>query len=135
MRHDQQQDEGAEHRQTNLTPLIDVSLVLVVILLLATPLAFESSIAVRSGTADARTAATPSPDARVELRVLSEDAVRVNREVVERQALAATLRPLLAAGTRRVVVSCSDSVSHGAFVDVLDQAKLCGAIEIGVTGR
>lgn len=35
--------------EINTTPLIDVSLVLVVILLLATPLAFESSFGVRAG--------------------------------------------------------------------------------------
>jgi biopolymer transport protein ExbD len=134
MRRVQTQRDGEEQRQVNLTPLIDVSLVLVVILLLATPLAFETSIAVRSRNADARVAETPSPDAHVELEILGEDRVRINREVVDRPALAATLTPLLRAGAPRVVVSCADSVSHGTFVEVIDQAKLCGAIEIGVTG-
>ena len=41
------QNKTREH-EVNLTPLIDVSLVLVVMLLLATPLAFESSIKVRA---------------------------------------------------------------------------------------
>ena len=135
MHHGRAQNEGSEHRETNLTPLIDVSLVLVVILLLATPLAFESSIAVRQRAQEARAAERPSPDARVELKLLSEDRVRINREVGDRAALASTLGPLLAASTPRGVVSCADSVSHGAFVDVLDQAKLCGAIEIGVSGK
>jgi len=38
-----QQDKA----EVNMTPLIDISLVLVVILLLATPLAFESSIGLK----------------------------------------------------------------------------------------
>ena len=42
--------------ETNLTPLIDVSLVLVVILLVATPLAFQSSFVVNSATQSARSA-------------------------------------------------------------------------------
>ncbi len=33
--------------EVNMVPLIDVSLVLVVMLMLATPLAFESSLAIR----------------------------------------------------------------------------------------
>ena len=41
-------EEDEAFRDVNLTPLIDVALVLVVILLLATPLAFESSILVRN---------------------------------------------------------------------------------------
>ena len=40
---DRRTDKGIY--ETNLTPLIDVSLVLVVILLVATPLAFQSSAA------------------------------------------------------------------------------------------
>lgn len=121
--------------EVNMTPLIDVSLVLVVMLLLATPLAFESSIAVRRAAASAREAEMPSIDQRVELRVISEQDVLVNNVTVPRSDIARSLRPLFDQGRRMVVVSCDDQVSHGTFVNVLDQAKLCGAAEIAVTGR
>jgi hypothetical protein len=39
-----------------------------------------------------------------------------------------------ASTTRQVVVSCEDGVSHGAFVNVLDEAKICGAAQIAVVG-
>ena len=32
-----------------------------------------------------------------------------------------------------VVITCADAVSHGTFVSILDEAKLCGAREIAVT--
>ena len=35
----------------------------------------------------------------------------------------------------RVVVSADENVSHGAVVDVIDQAKQCGAVAIGVIGQ
>jgi len=125
-------DEG----QVNMTPLIDVSLVLVVILMLATPLAFESSIAVRRSDAKARQAAKREKVEYVELAVVSEDSVRVNRRTVPRALLVATLRPILDESARRqVVVTCQSGVSHGAFVDVLDLAKLSGAGDIAVVGR
>jgi len=54
----------------------------------ATPLAFESSIAVRSRQQEARVSETPSSDARVDLRLVSEDRVRVNREVIDRTVAA-----------------------------------------------
>jgi biopolymer transport protein ExbD len=44
------------NHDVNMTPLIDVSLVLVVMLLLATPLAFESSIDVKNAAQAARKA-------------------------------------------------------------------------------
>lgn len=120
-------------REIDLTPLIDVSLVLVVMLLLATPLAFESSFALRNAPASARSAPEQELVERVELAILSDEAVRVNRDRVPVDALSAVLRPLLAGeAPPAVVVTCADAVRHGAFVRVLDTAKLCGAAEIAV---
>ena len=125
-------DEG----QVNMTPLIDVSLVLVVILMLATPLAFESSIAVRRSESQARQSPKQEKIEYVEVSVVSEDSVRVNRTTVSRARLVDTLRPILDESVRRqVVVTCQAGVSHGTFVDVLDLAKLSGAGDIAVVGR
>ena len=125
-------DEGPL-AEINTTPLIDVSLVLVVILLLATPLAFESSFGVRQGAALAKPAATAAPLDRVELAVTAEDRVEVDGRAVAVDQLAGALRPLLRPGSRReVAVACAGQVSHGAFVRVLDIAKLCGAGTITV---
>ena len=123
-------------RDINMTPLIDVSLVLVVMLLLATPLTFESSIAVHKSPTSAQEADRTHNEERVELRIISEESVQVNRTLVEREALLETVRPLLeASSTGQVVVACADSVWHRAFVDVLDKAKICGATNISVMGR
>jgi biopolymer transport protein ExbD len=120
----------------NMTPLIDVSLVLVVILLVTTPMAFQSSIAVRNLAAAGRAAPRLARAERVEISVLSEDSVRVNRLVLPRDRLADALPPLLdSTATRQVVVRCADAVSHGAFVGVLDEAKRCGAASTAVVGR
>ncbi len=119
----------------NMTPLIDVSLVLVVILLVATPLALQSGIAISRGAAGGR-AAPSTPAQRVEITIHSRDDIEVNKWHVTRAALAPTLRPLLAASaTREVVVRCDDPVPHGDFVDVLDEAKAQGAYKIAVVGR
>jgi biopolymer transport protein ExbD len=122
--------------EVNLTPLIDVSLALVVILLLATPLAFESSFAVRRAAATARSSAEETETARIEVAVLSADSVRVNRQVVTVAGLGPSLKPLLERSPDGMVaVSCRDSVPHGSFVEVLDTIKLSGAQDIAVAGR
>jgi biopolymer transport protein ExbD len=126
----------SDDANVNLTPLIDVSLVLVVMLLLATPLAFEASIGVRNAEARAKKAKQEEKHEVIEIAVLSEDEVRVNRQVIPREKLAVTLQPLLErSGTRQVMLSCAGGVSHGTFVDVLDVAKYSGAKEIAVIGR
>ncbi len=128
--------EGEGIHEVNMTPLIDVSLVLVVMLMLATPLSFESSIAVRKSAKSAAAAEKPSTEERIELRIVSDDSVRVNRAMVSRHNLLDTLRPLVEASTHRtVIIACNDNISHGAFVNVLDQTKICGASEIAVMGK
>lgn len=124
------------NHEVNMVPLIDVSLVLVVMLLLATPLAFESRIDVASASRTAQKAEKTEKSERVEISVVSEDSVRVNRRTVARANLVEVLTPLLeASADRGVMVACAPLVSHGAFVDVLDQAKASGAADIAVIER
>lgn len=122
--------------EINMTPLIDVSLTLVVILLLATPLAFESSLMVKRSAETASEARDKSEEERIELRVVSDDSVFVNRTIVARARLGESLVPIIASNPRALVtVACGDAVTHGAFVDVLDQAKVSGAAEIAIVGK
>jgi len=124
---------GEGNNEVNMAPLIDVSLVLVVILLLATPLAFESSIAVRQAVVSGKTASEESKRERIEIDILSDDVLVVNRERIPYESFEQVLTPLLASSSEhQVVVTCDDAVSHGRFVNVLDQAKLCGAQKIAV---
>lgn len=128
--------EPSGNHEVNLTALIDVSLVLVVILLLASPLALESSILVRNSETSGRKAPVPTKIDQVEITIENETEVRVNRNPVNRAILGATLRPLIAESTtRRVVITSRPQVTHGTFVDVLDQTKLAGAGEIAIMGN
>jgi biopolymer transport protein ExbD len=118
-----------------MTPLIDVSLVLVVILMVATPMAFQSGIQIRNAAQSGRSAEQHVRTERIEITIVSPDSVTVNRVAISRSALTGTLRPLLAqSATKNVVVRCGESVPHGAFVAVLDEAKSCGAAQIAVLG-
>lgn len=135
MRWNRPQANNESMSEVNMTPLIDVSLVLVVILLLATPLAFESSFGVRKTGATARQASDEKKEARIELAIESDSSVRVNKTVVPLAELGEILAPLIAeSSTRDVTVRCEDGVAHGTFVHVLDITKLNGAREIAVTG-
>ena len=120
--------------EPNMTPLIDVSLVLVVILMVATPMAFQSSIAV-SRAAESGQKALPARTEWIEVRVEAADRILVNRQEVAPDALGAVLEARLRdSATRRVVVRCADTVPHGTFVAVLDEAKSAGAAGIAVVG-
>lgn len=127
-------DEDGIH-EINLTPLIDVCLVLVVILMVATPMAFQSGIAVQNAAKAGRTAMEKARTERIDITIVSADSVVVNRLAMPRAALANRLRPLLElSATRSVVVRCGATITHGTFVSVLDEAKSCGAAQIAVVG-
>ena len=119
----------------NMTPLIDVSLVLVVILMVATPMAFQSSIGVQRAAKAGKAAAVVTRDERVEITIVSADSVLVNRTAMPRATMALLLKPLIElSATKTVIVRCNDKVPHGSFVSVLDEAKQCGAAKIAVVG-
>ncbi|HMI30940.1 MAG TPA: biopolymer transporter ExbD [Candidatus Limnocylindrales bacterium] len=119
----------------NMTPLIDVSLVLVVILMITTPMAFQSGIQIRNAATSGRAAVERVRTERIEITVVSPDSILVNRNMIQRSGLSGLLRPLLAmSATKVVVVRCNDKVPHGSFVSVLDEAKSCGAAQIAVIG-
>jgi biopolymer transport protein ExbD len=118
----------------NVTPIIDVALVLVIILLVATPMALQSGIALSRAAASAR-AGAPQPVARVEISIVDAQHVSVNRILVDRAAFGPTLQALLRrAPVRDVLVRCADGVPHGVFVSVIDEAKANGAGAIAVLG-
>jgi len=120
--------------EPNLTPLIDVSLVLVVILLVATPFALQSGIGV-NGATDSGRHGPADRTARVEITIVDDAHVIVNRSTFARDSLGPGLITAIAnSPTHEVVVRCSDRVTHGTFVSVLDQAKRCGAGRIAVVG-
>ena len=125
--------DGEGMHEVNVVPLIDVSLVLVVILMLLTPLASESSIAVHRAKSESSATPSTEPAEPVMLTTPDDTDVLVKGVPVARADLATSIGPLLAgADPPPVVVSCADGVSHGAFVNVLDVAKLCGAKQIAI---
>lgn len=118
-----------------MTPLIDVSLVLVVMLLLMTPLALETNLGIRSALASGRQEAGQEVE-RVEIHVVDDVSVQVNEKAMPRSEMGAALVGLLAGQSApTVAVSCEADVSHGTFVEVLDVAKSAGAAEIAFVGR
>lgn len=119
----------------NMTPLIDVSLVLVVMLMLLTPLAFESSIILRKTGERERERERAIKAKPVELLIVSGDSLVVDGRGVKREDLKDALKSVFTdKNTRNVEVACGGGILHGVFVNVLDQTKLCGAVNISVRG-
>ena len=120
----------------NVTPIIDVALTLVIILLIAAPTIPTAKLDVVLPPANARDADDPR---FVSITVSRAGEIAVDDQLVPGTgALATVLRARLdgrADADRYVVVRADAGVSHGVVREVLDAAKDGGATRLGVATR
>jgi len=121
--------------EMNVTPLVDVVLVLLIIFMVITPLLskqFWIHLPVQESTTSTPPAAAEGPGPVV-VSVDHEGVVRIDRQVVEVTDLARRLRRVLAArGDRTVFFDAADDATYERAVQVLDVARSGGATTIAV---
>ncbi len=120
--------------QMNVTPLVDVVLVLLIIFMVITPL-LAKQFWVHVPDRNEQSAAEPdNSEGPIVLSVDAQSTIRINRQVVDEQQLARTLRGFLAArGTRQVFFDASDRAPFGRAMRALDLARGAGATQIAVS--
>ncbi len=110
----------------NVTPLVDVSLVLVIIFMVTAPMIMQAGIIVASSKVDAAEGQV-SQNESVALRLTTE-AIYLNNQPVTLESLQPLLTAKLKVNKKKVVtITSDDDVTHGVVVAVLDIAKQSGA--------
>jgi biopolymer transport protein ExbD len=110
----------------NVTPLVDVSLVLVIIFMVTAPMVMQAGIIVASSKVDAAEGQVTQNES-VSLR-LTAQGIYLNNAPVTLQSLPALMTAKLKVNKKKVVtISSDDDVKHGVVVEVLDIAKQSGA--------
>ena len=126
------QKEDEPITQINVTPLVDVCLVLVIIFMAVAPMAVTLGIKVletRKSTAEGKS----SVDENVNILITLDGAIAVNG--VKTDGL--TFRPVLASALKAskdkmVIVTADARNKVGLIVEVLDASKQAGAIKLAV---
>ena len=116
----------------NVTPIIDVALVLVIILLITAPVMTISDLEVDLPEAHTRGA---EGDNRLAITLTEQGEISLDRCRVPAEALSDSLRARLAAdetGDLLVVVRADGLVSHEAVQGILDTARQAGAGRLAV---
>lgn len=110
----------------NVTPLVDVSLVLVIIFMVTAPMIMQAGIIVASSKVDAAEGQV-SQNESVAVR-LTAQGIFLNEAPVTLETLAPLITAKLKVNKKKVVtITSDDDVKHGIVVEVLDIAKQSGA--------
>jgi biopolymer transport protein ExbD len=120
----------------NLTPLVDVSLVLVVIFMATAPMFLQSGIIVTSGEKKAGAEPKEKPKTENILVRLEREKVWLNQHETTLEDLPELLKRMLAeAEMRRVIINPDRDVTHGRVIRVMDIAKQSGAENLVILGK
>jgi biopolymer transport protein ExbD len=116
--------------QINVTPLVDVVLVLLVILMVASTYIVAQTLKVQLPRAKS-TDGTAEKPSKVEL--MKNGALRWNDQPIAEPALADKMKEAVGADPEMsLVVSADKEVMHGNVVHVLDLAKLAGITKFAI---
>ena len=113
----------------NVTPLVDVVLVLLIIFMVVTPLLVKQVSVRVPEKNDTAAPADAHAEPSVLLEVQASGLITLNKTTVAAEELQAKLARVLAARSDKVVFfKSSADVEYGVAIDVIDTAKAAGAV-------
>jgi len=122
----------AEVHEINVTPFIDVMLVLLIIFMVAAPLAtFDLGVELPASAIEPR----PRPDKPVFVTVKPDLSVAVGEDIIAREALTFTL-DTVSKGNKdeRIYLRADKAVSYGDLMEVMNLLRNAGYLKVALVG-
>ncbi len=124
--------QSAPNGEINVTPLVDVVLVLLIIFMVVTPL-LEKDIHVQLPTTEKMEEVKDLPPDQLIVRIAADGKMEINGVAVEPPAYVDAMREKLAArADKTVFVVADDQANYARLVAALDGAKAAGAVTLGM---
>ncbi len=117
----------------NVTPLVDVCLVLVIIFMAVAPFALTQGIKVLESRAKMAAEGKASADDNVNVRLTTDGTITINGHKIDPEQLPVQLTAAINKSKDRMVLISADETNRvGQVVEILDEAKLCGAQKLAI---
>ena len=123
---------GRARPNMNVTPLVDVVLVLLIIFMVITPLLAKQFWLTLPDKVDKHDHPADPKDTPIVLRVTSTGEIRINSDTVPKTELQERLHRMLAAQPRIVFFDADEDAPFGVAVETMDLARAGGAATIAV---
>jgi len=132
VRLDHGQDDLGENHEINVTPFIDVILVLLIIFMVAAPLA-TVDVPVDLPTSTAQP--LPKDDEPLYLTVKEDSELVLGNDPVGRDGLAAALDAATKGDRdRRVFLRADKTIEYGALMEVMNGLRAAGYLKVALVG-
>jgi len=121
---------GAEETEIDLTPMLDVTFIMLIFFIVTASFIKESGIDV--SRPDAVTA-TVQERANIVVAIAGNGEIWINRRQVDRRAVRANIERLHAENPQgAVVITADEKAETGILVEVMDQARQAGVYNVSI---